>query len=528
MQLPLFFCDYWHTNQCVLQNYFETTIHFQKMTMRKLATLLLLTIFAISFVGDAHAQFWKKKSKRHSHKHHKNKKDKEEEQTEKAGKTEDVKQPEEKPAKKSKADRKKEKKEQKKREKEEKKKKEREEKKENKDKKKKGKKGAANSDKSANTAPVIKKWSDIEYAVSQKKAHYRIDILAPLYLDELVKNGYPVKNIPEKAVAGLDFYKGVQIAADTLKKAQFDIDIYVHDVASLLESTDMLVNKNMMDSADLIIGAVSAKDVAQLARYAKTKNINFISTLTTADGSVKDDQYFTILQPSLKSHCEWIAEDIMKIHTKKKPVLIHRTKSPEDDNAYKYLIADKDHKNTFTQLLSNTIPGKDLLIPLIDTSSTNFIVSATMDNGYADSLLEKLRSDFPGVRFEIYGMPSWSTPMLAKKSEGYHNISINLTAPFSYDQQSAQGKYVAKVFKKEYGGKPQDMVYRGYETMFWYANLLKRYGTIFNKQYADYETAPFTKFDIKPQWDQTGNVIYHENRHIVLTTYKNGVISTRE
>jgi hypothetical protein len=60
------------------------------------------------------------------------------------------------------------------------------------------------------------------------------------------------------------------------------------------------------------------------------------------------------------------------------------------------------------------------------------------------------------------------------------------------------------------------MVYRGYETLFWYAHMLKRYGTIFNKQYSDNETAPFTKFNVKPVWDAKGYPDYHENRNFTI------------
>lgn len=512
------------------------------MTKSKFIAVLLLTVFAVGYAGDAEAQFWKRKKHTHKSKSHKKKSV---ENADEATNEEDLRadqdsnSPHELTKKERKELKKKEKHERKEREKKEKREKEQKEKKEKKEKKEqaakekkvKSKKGGKKNRKSAATATkepvmVIRKWADIEYAPSQRKTHFRIDVLAPLFLDELVKNGYAVKDIPEKAVAGLNFYKGVQIAADSLKKANFDIDIFVHDVSSLLESTDMLVRKNMLDSSDLILGAVQAKDVPVLAAYAKAKQVNFISALSPADGGIKDNQYFTLLQPSLKSHCEWIAADLEKRYAGRKALMLYRTYLPADLNAYKYFTDDTANRKLFNPLLCNSLPKKENIAVMIDTSRVNTIVVSVLDNVYADSILRIFKRDFPNVRFEVYGMPSWATMANIGKPGMYPNLSINVTQPFNFDPANPSVQYIDKVFKKEYGGRPQEMVYRGYETMFWYANMLMRHGTIFNKQYNDNEIAPFTRFEIAPQWDAAGNVLYMENKHIFVHKYESAGFNT--
>ncbi len=503
------------------------------MIKSKFIAVLLLTVFAVGYAGDAEAQFWKRKKHTHKSKNHKKKTS---EQSDEATNEEDRRSDDGKNVqgthdltkKERKELKKKEKKERKEREKKAKKEKEEKEKKERKEKKEQAAKTKKSGRKGKKTATattkepvmVIRKWSDIEYAPSQRKSHYRIDVLAPLYLDELVKNGYAVKDIPEKAVAGLNFYKGVQIAADSLRKANFDIDIFIHDVSSLLESTDMLVRKKLLDSSDLIIGAVASKDVPVLAAYAKGRQVNFISAMSPADGGIKDNQYFTLLQPSLKSHCEWIAADLEKKYSGRKALLLYRSYLPADLNAYKYFTDDTTNRRLYSSLLCNSLPKKENIAVMIDTTKINTVVVAVLDNVYADSILRIFKRDFPNVRFEIYGMPSWSSMASISKASTYPNLSINVTQPFTFDAANPSVQYVDRVFKKEYGGRPQEMVYRGYETMFWYANMLMRHGTIFNKQYNDNEIAPFTRFEIAPQWDASGNVLYMENKHIFVHKYE--------
>ena len=185
---------------------------------RNLVIVLMLTLLATSIAGSADAQFWKKKSKRHAHKH---KHDQDKEQGDEAKtasvKGETLSKKEQK--KKEKQDRKKKKKEKKTQKKQEKKTKEV------------AKKKPAKKDEPAPKVAVAAEAAPKKPAVHAKK-RFRVDVLAPLYLDELVKgNNVTYKEkIPEKALPGLAFYAGISIAADSLKKEGFNIDIYIHEI----------------------------------------------------------------------------------------------------------------------------------------------------------------------------------------------------------------------------------------------------------------------------------------------------------
>ena len=379
--------------------------------------------------------------------------------------------------------------------------------------------------------PVLPKRrkQDVLYPPSRIKPSYRIDILIPLYLDELVK-GESVTfkdKVPEKAVAGIGFYQGIKLAADSLKKAGHKLDIYIHDAASFSESGEMLIINRKLDSTDLIIGAVQQHDIPELAGFARKKRINFVSALSPNDGYVKGNQYFTMLQPTLKSHCEYIIDDMSKKYPGEKVALLYRTTNPNDENAGQYMATDNYKEVEFKKLLCNALPGRQSLLSVLDTSKPNIIVAPVLDAGFADSLLKSLSRYFPGTHFEVYGMPTWNAIANLRKPNAYPNITVNITYPFDFEP--TEGNMVSVVdmaYKKEYSGKASEMVYRGYEALFWYAALLKQYGTLFNTNYKDNSGAPFTKFEVKPRWDANGSLLFNENRNIYLSTYQAGVYKT--
>ncbi len=364
------------------------------------------------------------------------------------------------------------------------------------------------------------------YPTTQMKGRYRIDVLAALYLDDLVKGNtvaYKTK-MPERAEQGIAFYEGVQIAADSLKKAGFKIDIYIHDVTSAKESVGMLIAEGSLDSSDLIIGDVPANDIVVVATYARKKQINFVSASPLMEGGVTGNPYFSLLQPSLRAHCEWIAGNIPIKHPDAKACLLYSTTDAEDEDAYKYLTKGKS--NQFKQLSVKTMPSKEILGVLLDTTKPVVLVMPLMNTVYADSILRTLSEYFPNTHFDVYGMPNWSVMNRLRTANAWPHITVYLTSPFYLNTSSNAAKYVARSYKRDYGGKAPEAAYRGYEAMFWYAHLLKDYGTIFNMHYENNTAAPFSSYDVRPRTDKKGNIQYYENKHVFLTKYENGTAKT--
>lgn len=374
-----------------------------------------------------------------------------------------------------------------------------------------------------------KRKQEILYPTSNIKATYHINVLIPLYLDELVK-GESVTfkdKVPEKAVQGIAFYEGLKLAADSLKKAGYSLDIYINDVGSFSESPEMLINSRKFDSTDLIIGAVQQHDIPELAAYARRKRINFVSALSPNDGYVKNNQYFTMLQPTLKSHCEYIIDDLSKKYTGQKVALLYRNNDPNDENAGRYMANDSYSEVEFNKLLCNTLPNKETLLSIFDTSKPNIIVAAILDPSSADTLLKSLARYFPRTHFEVYGMPTWNSISNLKKANAYSNVTVNVTYPFNFELKDDNlAERIDRAYRKEYGTKMSEMAFRGYEVLCWYAYLLKQYGTIFNGNYKDNSGAPFTKFEVKPRWDGNGSLLFNENRNIYLSTYQAGAYKT--
>lgn len=369
--------------------------------------------------------------------------------------------------------------------------------------------------------PVLKK-RELEYPPGQIKDRYRIDLLAPLYLEELVKDGKAVfkYRLPDKAFDGVTFYEGMTLAADTLRKLGYKFDIYVHDVTDILESPSTLVNTDAFINSDLIIGVMSAQDIPQVARYAAKHHINFVSALSPSDGGVMNNPFFTMLQPTLYTHCKEMTERMYKKYKNTSPIVFYRTNVTVDSLAYEYIM--DNNRTGYNVLLCNEIPSGTKILPLLDSTTTNIVLMPILSEQYAESLILKLKEWFPNYRFDIWGMPSWDDLPSMKKPDSYPNTTIYYTSPYYFDSTTASGRALVRKYKKQYGGRPDPMVFRGYETLYWYGYLLRKYGTVFNPYMKDNGWAPFTRYDIRTNWTDKNILLYNENKHLYLYKYSSG------
>lgn len=363
---------------------------------------------------------------------------------------------------------------------------------------------------------------DLSYPDSYKKDRYRIDVLLPLYLGELVKGEKAIfkDKLPGKVLPGINFYEGIKLAVDSVDKQGYKIDVYVHDITDIGQSPAQLIAAKKLDSSDLIIGAVNAAQIAPIAAFAKKNNINFVSAMSPSDGSVKDNLFFTILQPTLQTNCEWLQKTIEKKHGSERVLMYHRSTVAVDELAFKSMVKDSVLKTI--QINANVLPKKDQLQPFLDSTETNIIVIPIIDVVYAEQLLDQLKDFFPQYKFEIYGMPSWKGMKSIQKSSGLENITVSFTAPFFFDASTASGQSLATNYQKAFGRKPGEMVYRGYETIYWYCYLLNKYGPVFNKKISDNASAVYTRFEIKPRFNKDFDLLYNENTHLYLYRYQNG------
>src|SRR3954470_12395 len=118
----------------------------------------------------------------------------------------------------------------------------------------------------------------------------RIAVLAPLYLDSAFNN-YDYKlgnlNIPQYFLPGLEFYNGVMMCIDSLKKEGVDLEVWIFDTKKKNQSTDSLAKEIESVSFSMIIASLSNLNEQKIfSDLSLRKNIPLISATYPNDAYV--------------------------------------------------------------------------------------------------------------------------------------------------------------------------------------------------------------------------------------------------
>lgn len=358
--------------------------------------------------------------------------------------------------------------------------------------------------------------------VKPLKQRYRVDLLMPLYMNELVQGGEVIdkKNLPNKVLSSLYFYEGLKMAVDTLKKQGYLFDIYVYDVTDPYETPQSLVNNHAFRGADLIIAVLQSKDLELVAEYAKREQINIVSALSPSDEGADYNPYFTLIQPTLESHCFSIEQNLFKKHRTAPATLLYRDNVGVDKIAYSCFM--ENNPDRYNVISCNDMPKYSDLKPYFSPDGKNIVVMSILNDRYAQNIIVKLYEWFPDYEFEVWGMPSWNDMPSLNKATAYPNVTVYFTRPFYFDESTGVGSAISNKYRSQYGGNADNMVFRGYETFYYYAYLLRKYGPSFRQNIRDNGGAPFTRFDIRPVYDTQRKLMYYENQHTCLYRFQGG------
>ncbi|HEY1199691.1 MAG TPA: amino acid ABC transporter substrate-binding protein [Niastella sp.] len=358
----------------------------------------------------------------------------------------------------------------------------------------------------------------------------RIAIFTPMYLDSAFDVAgnyrYDAKTFPRIASAGLEFWEGAELAIDSLRKEGIELDIHVYDTRAPQQQFDSLIASEEFKTTDLMIGQVKdATEAVKFATLAATLNIPFINASLPNDQGITNNPYYVILSPTLQTHCIGIYRFLQKNYSLQ-DIIVFRKKG--DDRVKNYFT--EFEKTTAVKLKIKYVTlednfTQDKLSIYLDDEKPNICVAGSIDPAFAQPLCQQLallsKAGSPNV---VIGMPTWDQLDFDKSQ--YKNLEIVYSTAFYIAPAGKQASTVYENFKTTVYSRPSDMVFRGYETLYHFAHLLKLYGHNLSSSLSDKKYMLFGgEFDIQPVINRaTMTLDYFENKKLYFVKKLDGAL----
>ncbi len=360
---------------------------------------------------------------------------------------------------------------------------------------------------------------------------YKIALFTPLYLDsafdETEEYRYAKNVFPKFINPGLEFYEGAQLALDSLAKEGRQLTIHIYDTRSEKESIEQQLNRPEMADMDLIIANCINNEVRTFAEAGLRKNIPVINATMPNDGGTNANQYFVILNPTLKTQIEGIYRYTQKYFSIN-PIIVFRKKGIGEDQIKSFL--DDFAKATMSVPLK--IKYVDLpdsftvrqLSQHMDTVRRTLCIAGSLDVSFGKRLaaqLATLNKTHPSI---VMGMPTWDGIRDFSRPE-YKGIEIIYSTPFYMGKADRLSQTLTNHFNNTMYARPSDMVFRGYEVTWKFARLLLQFGEDLSSNLTNKQYNVFTEYDIQPVLNKTNLSLDHfENKKLYFIKLQDGVV----
>lgn len=358
---------------------------------------------------------------------------------------------------------------------------------------------------------------------------WKIAVFSPVYLDSaFTQDGnYRLGNqiLPRYMIPGLDFYNGVMLAIDSLNTEKVPVEVLFYDLKATNGNTSIVVSDSALLEVSLIIASFNNRnEIKPLADFALEHQIPLISSTYPNDAGLTENPYFILINPTLKTHLEAIYSYLQKVYPTSSMTMFRRKGAVED--MIQNTFAEIAKKNGTVPLKIKTVELTDSfstqeVITYLDSTRQNIVICGSLNENFGTNLVKSL-SESKKYRSIAIGMPTWDALRGVDR-----NIEIMYTTPYHFIRTDKTGLDITNNYRNKFSGRPSDMVFKGFETMYRFTKLLIKHENVFLKNLSDKSLKLFNDFDIqpvKPYSTDPRAVDYLENKKLYYIRKMDGQI----
>lgn len=360
------------------------------------------------------------------------------------------------------------------------------------------------------------------------KPAYRVAVLLPFFLEQN-KEALALETVKASDLYGMssyaiEFYEGVLVALDSLKKDGLSIQMSVFDTGNDTAKTAAILRKPEMKTMDLIIGPLYYKNFIKVADFAKKHEINIVSPVKQSNKILLGNAYVSKVATSSPLLVKQLA-DYTFDNWKKENIILINHEGEEDDasiqtfvKSYKGLmLASKDSMMYAvpTELIYGNKSFSNLKNNLNELKQ-NIIYVPSENQSFITSLMNQLydiRNEYNITLVFGDNIQSYDNIEIAY----LHELNVHVLTSEYVDQNSVA---VANFKQKFYGVNkhlPTKYSYLGHDVAYFYLSLLNEFGVNYDVMFLGYKKELLMlNFD----YFKTGIESGYENHSVFLLKYE--------
>lgn len=323
-----------------------------------------------------------------------------------------------------------------------------------------------------------------------KKPHYNVAYLLPLYLDkndtlETFESFNEGGHIYKKSHYALDFYAGAKIAIDSLNASGMSMNIHVFDTKNDPNVTFDLVADNVFDTIDVVFGPFYSKNFRLAAGILSRKGVPVVAPLSTKANLLEDISNAFQVIPTQKRQLNVLSNYISKNYTDKHITLVRKDTEKELKQAeWMTESFDFDSAINYKEIVVNEMVIDSIHHELDSLAETNVILIPSSEKDFVIDLLTKLNATRDS-NFVVFGLSNWSS----FKSLDYtylDNLNVHIPNSGLLSYEKPLSEYFVSKYHNEVNADPSPrFAFAGFDISFYFLSQLYEHGGLSADMYME-------------------------------------------
>ena len=318
-------------------------------------------------------------------------------------------------------------------------------------------------------------------------------------------------SITSEQMKMVEFYEGVLLALDSLKKQGVSVDLHIYDSGNKLTSIAPILNKPEMRGMNLIIGPVHDTHIKEAAAFADTTGIRLVVPFARQIDEVFTNPYiYQVNTPQSYFYSEVYDHFFMQFPH---PNVIFFESPEEDDDeligGFKRELSYRDVP--YTVLPADTATNKDRIMAHLDIDRENILMMTSEKSGSLNNMIpvfQLLVRDTASTKFDthLFGYPQYQV-YTNNHLASFYEIDTYFYSSFYTNNLLPEAKAFHQKYRRTYS---KEIVNRypkyailGFDIAYYFLKAMHLYGTDIDSRLHEMKYVPLQtgfKFERVNNW----------------------------
>ncbi|MBD3637323.1 MAG: LysM peptidoglycan-binding domain-containing protein [Crocinitomicaceae bacterium] len=350
----------------------------------------------------------------------------------------------------------------------------------------------------------IHKDSVIQVNDGIMKGTYRVALMLPFMfakndveMNKVLKFGQERELYPTTRIA-FEFYQGFELAADSLRKAGLNLELYVYDTNRDTARVGQLIRSAEFDSMDLVVGPLYKQTIAHAVKQCTKRGIKIVLPFKSDAALLHGNPYVFKAVASnmtlMDGTVDYILENhahhnviILKPYLEGDKALYERAKVRFNDSISKI----PSYNTQIVELEPGSSSGRDLNVHM-KKDTTNVVIVPSNDVRFVTGALNRLNKVMnlnpyaKNLKIVVFGFEDWNKyddiDVLHRNRLNQHYSTYRFV-----DYNRGCGLDFVRAFRSHNGTDPTVYSSQGFDVGMYFLSALYLKGTGFQSGLSNYQ-----------------------------------------